>query len=250
MPLSRLLRRAVAVFLLVVALAAIACGGDDGEDAVTLDPARGDELAHAAIIEPGDLPGTGWTVTETDQFDDNLTGFGDTAACKALAAKLDQGKAERESGRTGRAQTQISQQGSDVGAPPTDVSVEINVFKDAKIPADAMETFRDALGGDFEKCLDEGLRASLTESGVEGVEVKISTPNPAASAPEEGLGKAFDVEINAGGLSFKLRFEAYLWRFGNVGVSVFMSGPAEAVNADLVKAAVDKTKAGLEAAAK
>jgi hypothetical protein len=47
-----------------------------------------------------------------------------------------------------------------------------------------------------------------------------------------------------------MRLETYNWQFGNAGVSVNITGPKDDVTAELVKAALDKVQANLEAAAK
>ena len=63
---------AVVLAALPLVLLAAACGGGastiSGEKLV--DPAQADTLAHQALLSENDLPGTGWTVSKTDKFND------------------------------------------------------------------------------------------------------------------------------------------------------------------------------------
>lgn len=81
--------------MLVVALAALAlvllaggCGGGGGTSSSEkmVDPAHADTLAHQALLSEKDLPGTGWTVSKTDKFND-AGPSANTAACKDIAAR-------------------------------------------------------------------------------------------------------------------------------------------------------------------
>ncbi len=237
----------IAAFALPLLIAA--CGGGKK---LTFDPAKADTLAHAALISESDLPGSGWKVTETDQFSDGTPFTSDTssAACKSLDQAFSSVKSQSEAGRAGRAEKAFEQQG---GLIPTIVQVQVTIFKDTKVPSSALDTFKQALNGnDFTSCLTDTMKQGFGKDAPSAGNLNLSV-NPgtaAASAPLSGVAKAFDVSLAATGLSVNMHLEAYLWRDGNAGITVFLFGSKDALTSSLVKTVVDKMQAGLDRAAK
>jgi len=249
-------RRIRLVAGLIVPLAVVwlaACGGGNGGDGgAALDPSKADQLAHVALISESDLPGSGWSVTATDEFADSELDFGneDSAACKSLNAKMSGVTPDVDAGRAGRAQTELAKEGV---IAPTIVDVSVTIFRDTHVPEKALSAYKDALSSnDFAKCLSDTIQDSFGTGPTGGSSPKLTVTEfkPSASAPQGGSAKAFDMEVSAPGLTAKFRMEFYLWRFSNAGTTIFIFGSNEEVTRDLVKAAVDKTQQNLQSAVK
>ena len=234
---------AVVLAALPLVLLAAACGGRStasGEKLV--DPAQADTLAHQALLSENDLPGTGWTVSKTDKFNDAGPGT-NTSACKDIAARETASHAKSDPNRAGRAEKEI--QDDTEGPIPTAVESQVDVFKDAATPADSLKAFQDALKtSNFETCLKDTLNA-----GGSNTNTKIATKSVAAltSAPAGGLTAAYDFTFTTEGQSFVLHYETYLFRYANLGVTVTIDGLKADVTADLAKAAITKMQAHLDA---
>lgn len=253
LPVSRTtLARTALAALAAGALVLVACGGDDnggGGDKITLDPAKADALAHAAILSDKDLPGKGWEVTKTDEFSDDEE-IGDTAPCNNIEAKLNKQKAANNAGRAGRAEKEYTRPNGEADL-DTSVEVEVNVFKDTKTPAQAFNAFKDALkSGDFGKCLEDLFKEGAGGPDAQGVTITVKEGKPRTAAPAGGAAQAYDFAIAVPGFKADMHYESYLWRYGNVGTTVTISGPAAALPPELAKAALDRTVALLEAAGK
>jgi hypothetical protein len=209
--------------MLLLGLAA-ACGGggsDAGGDDVTLDPADAVELAHAALVAPGDLPGSGWEVTQEDSFSDDDEPPFESEACVAITEKMNAATDGSEEHRAGRAQRTISRQGPN-DILPTEIDVSVNVFDNVDAPKDAMKAFADVLGSsDFKDCFTNGLKESVE---TDGVTVDAKVVDASAKAPFGGEASGFDFHIEAGGEELDMRIEYYVWRWGNVGVTVGVNG--------------------------
>lgn len=247
----KILRRSLPLFFLVAGTLVAACGDDDdGGDGggVTLDPAKADAIAHSAMLTVKDLPGTGWTLTETDEFDEAGLALGEGPACAKVEKKLDATNEKTDAARAGRAQAAFSNQGKD-DLIPLDVEAEVNVFEETRTPADALKTFRSVLASDdFATCMKDLF--ATAGGGTSGIKVASKSVEPRLAAPADGSAKAFLVSISGSGFAVEMRLEMYLWRFGNVGTTVSLSGPDDGVTTELVKAAVGKMQAKLEAASK
>lgn len=253
----------------------MACGGDEGEsddagttqntpvngtggsggtatgDGTAIDPARADQVAHAAMLKPEDLPGSGWTVVNTDQFDDSPidVGAGSTATdtCKQINDKVNSVQREVEASRAGRASTEFQRQS---GPLPIPVSLQntVVVYRDQDAAEKSIDSFRDALSGDdFTKCLNEALKEGM--GGTTDAKVSVQSADAAASAPEDGVAKAYDVDISVMGQSFTFRFELYAWRYQNATATSFVFGTKDQLPAEVPTTAVNKTQDQLEAAA-
>jgi hypothetical protein len=227
----------------VVALMGGACGGGDsgGGGSALVDPASADPLAHQALLAAADLPGSGWDVTKSDQFDDSGTKT-DTAACKDIDSRQQAAKTKSDAGRAGRAEQELSRQGN--SPIPTSVETQVNVFKDTTTPSDVLKMFQDAVkSSNFETCLKD----SINGSAGPGTSVQTKSASALASAPNGGTAAAYDFSFSVQGQTFAMHYETHLWRYLNTGITVTVSGSKDEVTADLVKAAVTKTESKLEA---
>ena len=263
--------------LLALGLAVAAgCGGDDDDDAGADETANGapstatsdetpaeatagapaddpeaDADAHAALIGPEDLPGENWVVVAEDEFDDDLSlGDENSEACRALSEATDSGQEELDAARLGRAQRSLSLSDPEQFV-PLSIEVEINVFENEDLPAERFDLFREVLSGDdFVDCLEQATVQSLGDT--EG-EISVERVDPQVDAPSDGEG--FAAVVNARLQSeegetaeFSLHVEGYVWRYQNAGVTVFISGAEEAINEEVVSAAVNTVHERLEEA--
>lgn len=230
----------------VLALAP-ACGDDDSSSStgkVTLDPKRGDELAHLAIFPVTDLPGSGWEMTRDDEFNDDAP-LPETGPCANVKAKSDEAKALSRADRVGRAERQYSRD-SESGI-TTDVDVEVSVFATVKTVTETFELAKEVFtGSDFLACVLD----TYTEAVNEGVKLEVRESKLFADAPPGGIGRAVDVNLELGAENAQIHLETYLWPFGNAGVQVTLSGDSNDFTAEITKAALAKTQAKLTAASK
>ena len=243
MTIHRLALAFAGLLTLVLVAACGGGGGDAGGDDVTLDPGRATELARAALITPGDLPGAGWEVTEEDAFSDDDEPPFDSAACRTITTKMNAASAASEEHRAGRAQRAFAKE--DPGAIlPTEVDVSVNVFDEVASPKDTMKTFKEVLtSDDFEECFIDGLVESVATGDVT---VQASVVKPSAQAPLDGEATAFKFHIEADGEELDMVLEFYVWRWGNAGVSLGLNG--QDLPADLVKEIVATVDAKIQAA--
>ncbi len=214
-------------------------GGGGGESTE-----EGDAVAHAAMISEADLPGTGWTVLSTDEFGGSLLdvgddSLGDTPACTAYYGRVESAAVAAEEARIGRAAKSFSKTADLLG---TSVDIEVAVYDDADAAGDLIAEAKGAFeSSEFEDCF----REVISESGgeiPEEVEFEITTSDARVEAPHDGIAQAFDVKLNAAGMSFGLHAELYAWadREATAFVSVF--GDPEELTIELVEAAVEKTE--------
>lgn len=227
-------KRAVGLALSTLAiLLALACGGDgkgsplSGANAggsggnQTWDIAKADELAHAALLVVGDLPGSGWEV-EDDDFDDEP---------KTAAACADYARLVKEEGlaRVARAERDFEKAGAGRNDFGTQIESSATVYRDAKTASDLLTRFRGMLdSGKFIACFE-------ADYGESGIKATFKKGTASQGAPNKGVAMAIDSEIEAAGVKLSLHIEQYTWLSGNaiVGVSVNMS--KDKFDADLAK---------------
>ncbi|MDP2328005.1 MAG: hypothetical protein Q8M79_07945, partial [Dehalococcoidia bacterium] len=92
------------------------------------EPARASEAAHAALMGLADLPGSGWTVTATDDFQPSPPS--DVESCGASEAREAEIDARYEPGRIARANVTFVQPAADAFLPTT-AEVEVRVYGSA-----------------------------------------------------------------------------------------------------------------------
>ncbi|HXH22464.1 MAG TPA: hypothetical protein VNN10_10565 [Dehalococcoidia bacterium] len=239
------LAAAAAAVLGIAALVYFVVLGGDGAEGAGLNPARADELAAAAMFGVGDLPGSGWRLTEVDEDDDSLFAdeFPDSPACAKVAPAFQAVERSRPQ-RVGSAQRAFQRAAG--RTEPTNVEAEVSVYADAKSISSIFENFKKAVeSADFQKCLQE-----LFEEGLgSGETLTVKKVSPYASAPSGGTALAYELEFRSRSEQLKLRLEVYYWRFGNTVAVVTLSGDPAQYGADVARAAVGKLDSGLDAAA-
>lgn len=236
----------LSVTLILAGLVLTSCGGGSGTDSrsTMIDPANADQVAHQALLAESDLPGTGWRVTKSDQFDSSSNDV-NTPACKDINSQQQAAKSKADAARAGRAEKELSRETS--SPIPLAIETEVNIFKDTSTPADVLKLFTEATKSkDFGTCLQD----SVNSSAGQDTKMNMKSVNSTVAAPTGGSAVAYDFSFSVQGQTFNMRFETYLWAYANSGVTVTVSGASEDVTADVVKAALDKTQGKLEASPK
>ncbi|MGE0227206.1 MAG: hypothetical protein AB7I38_01785 [Dehalococcoidia bacterium] len=211
---------------------------------------QGNRIATAAMLVESDLPGTGWTVISTDDFEGSLlsaedTELANTPACSAYVKKVTDAAKKAEAARVGRAARGFQEAGAFFG---TSIDVEVTVFKDSGTASSLVSEAKGAFGSaDFEDCFREVLKGSEGDIPEE-VEFELKAGKPLTSAPHNGVAQAFDVSLSSAGISFALHAELYAWADKNAVAFVSIFGAPEEIKEDAVKAAVAKTDQKLSAA--
>ncbi|MEZ4553003.1 MAG: hypothetical protein R3B59_03775 [Dehalococcoidia bacterium] len=211
---------------------------------------QGNRIATAAMLVESDLPGTGWTVISTDDFEGSLlsaddTEFANTPACSAYVKKVTDAAKKAEAARIGRAARGFQEAGALFG---TSIDVEVTVFKDSGTASSLVSEARGAFGSaDFEACFREVIKGSEGDIPEE-VEFDLKAGKPLTSAPHNGVAQAFDISLSSAGISFALHAELYAWADKNAVAFVSIFGAPDEIKEDAVKAAVSKTDQKLSAA--
>jgi hypothetical protein len=215
-------------------------GGDSASSAGTAD---GNKVAHDAMIQASDLPGTGWSETSTDEFTGSIldvdeSDLGNTPACNTYVEKLRKAAQAAEAARIGRASKSFEKSDALLGA---SIDVEVGVYKNSDVVNSFVSEAKSALGSNaFDNCFRDAIKSS--EGDVpEEVLFNLKTVNPSTGAPHNGVAKAFDLELSAAGQKFSLHAELYAWADNKATAFVSIFGTPDSINADLVKAAVNKT---------
>ena len=229
------------VFIVSLALLAAACGGSSAPK-VTFDPARGDDLSHNALIDPSDLPGSGWQAGETDHFE-TVDDIPTTDNCKTLRTFT----SATEDDLAGRAEKQISLPSKTNADLDQTLTLQVEVYHDPKRLPGLLKTYRSFVStGSHQNCLLDLLKASLPSNA----DITLKGSKPDTSPPNGGVSYAYDVDVTAGTDHADLHEEHFTWLYGNVSVSVDLQGPMGSYGADLVKAVLSKEQAKVEAAGK
>ncbi|MFQ5382367.1 MAG: hypothetical protein ACE5EF_12220 [Dehalococcoidia bacterium] len=219
-------------------------GGDD----LLFDPARGDDLAHAALPDVEDIPGDDWSLVAIDEFDEGDSQLpADTTNCRRMLQMSDAVDESSDRHRTGRAKIEVARAGSnDID---TEIEVHVSVFEDTDTPRDALETFRryfksSALRGCFEDLLKESVRE------FPGLEVDSQVVASASEVVSDAEGAAFVVKVEGDGVSIGFRMELYAWRTGNAGISVEIAGAEGDISREDVEALLTALQLGVKEAAR
>ena len=136
-------------------LLAVACGGGDskgsplsGGSGNTWDITKADDLTHTALIVAGDLPGSGWSVTD-DDFDD------DDKAMASGCSDFEGFKKDARAAQVSRAKRQLEKAGSTRNDFGTQVESTVTVFKDAKTAGDLANRYKGIVNSDkFVSCFE------------------------------------------------------------------------------------------------
>jgi hypothetical protein len=217
-------------------LLAAACGGDSkgsplsGGAGNTWDVAKADELTHTALIVAGDLPGSGWSVTD-DDFDDDDKGM--ASGCSDFEGF----KKDARAAQVSRAKRQLEKAGSGRNDFGTQVESTVTVFKDAKTASDLANRYKGIVNSDkFVSCFESEIKSDTGSNS----KVSIKRGSTNTSAPNGGTSTGLDVDVSVGSDSLSAHTENHVWVSGNAVIQVNVTATKASFNADVIKQAVAK----------
>jgi hypothetical protein len=231
--------RAAGMITLAVLLTSCSSDSDDP----FFDPTRADQLTHAALIGPEELPGAGWEVVETDDFSSlDLTPY---EACGELALFFGDAGAL---GFAGRAQERLDQ----AAVPAFEVGLEITASEageDERLSGLVERLQGLVSSGSYLECLAEAFPVVASDP-----QLSVTAIEPSAEPPEDGVAVAYEVNIQppgAGGPLSRRTFhvERYVWSKGNVIVAVEIEEPKQTFDAEFAPLVLEKVSAALTNAA-
>lgn len=267
-----MITRAFAAVAAVSMLVAVGCGGDSkdpstpGGDSQAIlrlfDPAGGDAAARALLPELTDLPGEGWEETARDQFDDEGSDeedpFQQLPSCEHLneldgagLGGLFGGAGEDDDAPpAGRAQVEFSRtvQG---GILPTTVEVETEITETVAETQAGWSIARSILTSDETKrCFEDLFAMAFAEEGESSqFGVEMSSLEPLATAPHDGVSLAFGMKMSSNGVQLlDARFEMHMWPYSNAGISVVIFSETEAATSEFVSQVLSTVDSKVEAA--
>ena len=255
--------RLTIVAALALALLVSACGGEDddvADDGPRFDPARADELAHAALIGTSNLPGSGWEIAAEDDFDDDgddgdefLQFAEQEESCQHitdLAALGDiMGGDDDEDLPLGRAKVEFERDAGPMDI-PSSVEVEIEIEETVADIQGGWGIARSILGSeDTSECFRALMGAVLAEESDGLFEVSLESIDPPADPPGDGVALAFRMEIEISGLAaFEAVMGLYMWPYSNAGIQVMIIGSEEELEPDDFAAILDSVDSMVRAA--
>jgi hypothetical protein len=238
-------------------------GCKDGEDAdlrVFFEVDKADEAAHAAMVEPADLPGRGWEVTARDAGgDDNADSeFLDMArrepACAQIASLASLGELGGIFGDSvdndapaGRAQIELEQPSGSGAFMPVSLEVELEIERTASGVQSGWQIVKELLESEQTRnCIARVVNTMFREQFAEsGLQMSLEIRAPQGTAPHGGATMAFAMSLRFPGvLAADGLMEMHFWPYGNGKVTVFVFGSREDMTQpfvrDLMKAVDDK----------
>jgi hypothetical protein len=258
----------VALATVSLAFLLLAACGDDGEgssnagDEALFSVEDADDLAHAAMVEPEDLPGDDWEVVARDAFDDDDDGGAaflelaqDEAACQQISdlATLGDIMGSEEDGDeadfAGRAKIELERA---VGADtvPSSVEVEVEILESVGDAQDGWGVARSILQSDDTADCIVSLMGAMMAEEVEGVEVTLETIEPLADPPDNGAALAFAMNLAVADiLSIDAVMGLYMWPYSNATIQVVVLGDKEDMTGDVVAEIIEAVDAKVRAAA-
>jgi hypothetical protein len=222
--------------LTVLLALAVACGSDNGGGitggggSAAWDVSKADDLAHAALLQASELPGSGWTATDDDfdQHDEPMVG-----AC----SDFDSFKKNVRSATVERAKRSLAKAGASRDDFGTEVETTVTIFKDSKTANDTLSRWKNVSSSDkFITCFQEQLKSDVGSNAT----VAIRRVNATASAPSGGSALALDVDLRAGREQLQAQTENYVWANGNAVIQINVTSTKASFNADVFKQAVAK----------
>jgi len=224
----------------LVLVLAVACGGGGGSSPLggnnagggsnTWDLSKADDLAHAALIVAGDLPGSGWSVDDDDFTNDDKP-------MNAACGDFEGFKKDARNAQTVRAKRQLEKAGATRNDFGTQVESTITVFKDAKTASDLANRYKGIVASDkFVSCFE----AEIRDDSPKTAKIAIKRSNTNASAPNGGTSTGLDVDVSEGSDSLQANTENHVWVSGNAVIQLNITATKQSFNADLIKQAVAK----------
>jgi hypothetical protein len=223
----------------IVGVALVACGGDDKKSGGVPSPGRATQVAHAALLEPGDLSG-GWILFGTDNFrndDATLPGNGNCAMARDLATDMTKANVSRA-----QRALQLTLPGYSSRA---QIEMHVRIFDKASTAQDFVKRNRTVQTGDsYIRCLADGFAAQFGENA------RVRAGDAHGKAPRDGVTAAFDQDLKIEDTVYALHTDSYAWVQDNAYILVLISGPRDLDSNDFVKDALEKVQAKMDAAFK
>jgi len=125
------------IFATLAFVMTVSCGGGDskgsplsgktgGSGGATWDIAKADDLSHAALLVAGDLPGSGWTVTDDD--------FKDEPSKSTACSEADSLAKESRTAYVARAKRKLAREGASGATTDTGTEIisSVEIYRDAR----------------------------------------------------------------------------------------------------------------------
>ena len=243
---KRLMTATLALSVIATAAGCKGGSGDDGPDAF-FPPERVDELAHAVMLAEEDMPGTGWDVESTDNFDVEDNPAADTAfemdpACakfrdfEGIAWLL----GDEEEGEVPAGRASIEWSKSTAASIPITVEVSVDIEETIGEVSDSWNFMRDNIDmREMNDCVVAVMNASFkADDDFAGGTVSVTRGTPSRVAPIDGTTMAFDLNMQFGQLDEDRVFEVYFFAYGNADVTVFFSSDADDLDPEIIEGAL------------
>jgi len=237
-PLRTVVRLIVAL-LVVAALSACSSGKSDDKSSLVPSQGRASQIAHAALVEAGDLTGE-WQLFGTDNFrndDATLPDNGNCAAARTLAADMTKANISRAE----RA-LQLTLPGYNSRA---QIEMHVRIFDTAVTAQDFLRRNRSVQTGDsYIRCLSDGLATQF------GANARVRSGDSHGKAPRDGVAAAFDQDLKVEDTVYQIHIDSFAWAQDNAYILVLITAPRGLDSDDFVKEALDKVQQKLDAAFK
>jgi hypothetical protein len=232
----------IVIFVVCVLLAGACRGG--GDSSPFFDPAQADALAHQALPQQEDLPGSGWEVTAKDKFNDEDEDDGSFEeliasypSCSHLSGLAELGGLfggdDSADQPAGRAQIEFERLGRRAQM-PSSVEVEIEIEKTVVEVEGGFGIIKEVIESeDTKRCLSDYLD-EIVEQEASGLQASMKPIDPTSTAPHEGAAMAFEFDMRFAGITLDGIFEMYFWPYGNAGVTVVFGSSREDFSSDHV----------------
>lgn len=216
------------------------------------DPGHADELAHAAILDAASLPGGGWVIDATDQFEDD-TDFDSIPACHDFADHVGaSGASGHHDDLAGHAKTEFKRPNSDPNSlelPPS-VEVEVEIYHtpgEAAVPWSVVQNIIDS--PQFSDCIAAVGEQALA-GAPEGLTGGFSTAKTNIKLPQNGAQMGMKGNFKFVGLSFDLVGGVFFWTYGNAQVTTTIFGSPSAITPAFVSQVLAQVDRSVQAAGK
>jgi hypothetical protein len=220
-------------------------GETPAPDGLFFPPDDADALAHAALPQVSDLPGTGWDVTARDEFDNDSEedefdrALANEPACTELNAfESLEGVFDSGGGGdlpAGRAQIEFIDARS-ASPIPRSVEVSVEIERTVSEGEGALGVVKDLLESEeMQACLLAAFNAGFAEFGrARDAQITVMPRQLSAEVPNDGATIAYDIDLAVASVQLDLAMEVYVWALANATTTVVVLGPPDAVNNELI----------------
>ena len=238
-----LLAGAVAAFAVSVA----GCDYDSGAS-LPFDPSSAREIAREVLLDPDYLPGNYWS-TGNEEFSGSTGGgagdpfdFRAEGDCGPVAKLVADYRSSSIGKRAIEAKRELSRPGTGPAGLVTEVSAEMEIYREGADLADDMTFVRAIVESpEYEACMQETFSASAADIAGPGTKTSVVTKRaePGALAPAGSAALAFDLQITAGATELQMRVEQYFWSTENAVLSLEVTGERVDVSHGVGQSAID-----------